>query len=297
MEVTKALFPVAGLGTRFLPATKAIPKEMLPIVDMPLIQYAVEEASVAGIREFVFITGKTKRSIEDHFDINQELENKLFEDNKHELLKTLKAVTPNSCSFIFIRQSHPAGLGDAILHAAPCCVKDEPVAILLADDYIVKHNHNQSNCTQDLIKVYNERPGIVIAVEKVDSDKISQYGIVGGEKIDEKTIKVTELVEKPDVKLAPSDLGIIGRYILPYSIFKYIRQTNFGINGEVQLTDAILSTMKECNATARILDGSRFDCGSKLGYIKATIKTALSNAQLKKDLVKYLTELDVTKYN
>jgi len=268
--VRKAVFPVAGLGTRFLPATKAMPKEMLPIVDKPLIQYAVEEAAAAGITQMIFITGRSKRSIADHFDRAPELEAELAAKGKFELLEVVRNISPETESFIYIRQSEPLGLGHAVL-CAEAVVGDEPFAVILADDLI---DAEQSVIGQ-LVDARKARGGgNVLAVEDVPSVDTEKYGIVGSEPIDIRTSRVSHIVEKPATDKAPSTLAVVGRYVLEPEIFEHLRSIPRGAGGEVQLTDAIAGMLGSDTTFAYRYLGRRFDCGTKQGFISATLHFA-----------------------
>ncbi len=267
--VRKAIFPVAGLGTRFLPATKAMPKEMLPVVDKPLIQYAVEEAAKAGITDMIFITGRHKRAIEDHFDSAPELERDLEVKGKTALLKTLKDIVPPGINFIFIRQPEPLGLGHAVLCGEPV-VGNEPFAVILADDLI----DSKKPVIEQLIKTREEKGGgSVLAVQVVPREKTKDYGIV---KVADKgdTTKVESIVEKPDPDRAPSTLAVIGRYILEPEIFDSLKKIPKGAGGEIQLTDAIARELDKKNTYVCSYEGERFDCGSKQGFLNATVHFA-----------------------
>ena len=268
--VRKAVFPVAGLGTRFLPATKAMPKEMLPVVDKPLIQYAVEEAAAAGITDMIFITGRHKRAIEDHFDSAPELERDLKSKNKNALLATLKAVVPPGINFIFIRQPEPLGLGHAVLCAEPV-VGDEPFAVMLADDLI----DSQQAAIGQLIQARKEvGGGNILAVQDVPKADTKKYGIVGVEDSLATTSRVHEMVEKPDPDHAPSTLAVIGRYVLEPEIFERLKKVQKGVGGEIQLTDAIASQLDLGMTYSHRFDGIRYDCGSKQGFLDATVRFA-----------------------
>ena len=268
--VTKAVFPVAGLGTRFLPATKAMPKELLPVVDKPLIQYAVEEAYAAGIREMIFITGRYKRAIEDHFDKAPMLENELIEKGKLELLQTVHSIAPMDVSFVYIRQSEPLGLGHAVLCAEPV-VGDEPFAVILADDLI----DAQKPAIGQLIEARKMMGGgNVLAVQNVPKADTKKYGIVGVNDDSLTTSLVHEMVEKPDPEVAPSTLAVIGRYVLEPEIFERLKKVQKGVGGEIQLTDAIASQLYLGNTYAHWFEGIRYDCGSKQGFLDATVRFA-----------------------
>lgn len=267
--VRKAIFPVAGLGTRFLPATKAMPKEMLPVVDKPLIQYAVEEAAKAGITDMIFITGRHKRAIEDHFDSAPELERDLEVKGKTALLKTLRDIVPSGINFIFIRQPEPLGLGHAVLCGEPV-IGNEPFAVILADDLI----DSKKPVIEQLMKTREDKGGgSVLAVQVVPREKTKEYGIV---KVAEKgdVTKVESIIEKPDPDKAPSTLAVIGRYILEPEIFDSLKKIPKGAGGEIQLTDAIARELEKKNTYVCSYEGERFDCGSKQGFLNATVHFA-----------------------
>lgn len=274
--IRKAVFPVAGLGTRFLPATKANPKEMLPIVDKPLIQYAVEEAAEAGITEMIFVTSSNKRAIEDHFDKNYELENELKRKQKHALLDQLHAIIPKNISCVYIRQPEALGLGHAVLCARPA-VGNEPFAVLLADDLI---DGEQGAITQ-MIDVYKQHRASTLCIEQIPQSETKKYGIVKVRDDDGITALVSDIVEKPEPAAAPSNLGVIGRYLLTPRIFHFLKHTASGSGGEIQLTDAIAQLIHEENVYAYRFKGKRFDCGDKLGYLQATVEYALKHPELK----------------
>jgi UTP--glucose-1-phosphate uridylyltransferase len=279
MNVTKAIFPVAGLGTRFLPATKANPKEMMPIVDKPLIQYAVEEAVAAGITELIFVTSSSKRAIEDHFDSNFELESSLFQRGKHELLEIVRNILPEGVSCAYIRQKSPQGLGHAVL-CAKQLVMNEPFAVLLADDLI---DGGKRSCLQQMVDVFRESPVSVIAVEKIARTETKRYGVVDIGGSTSPIADILGIVEKPDADKAPSNLGVVGRYILTPQIFNLLETTTQGSGGEIQLTDAIAKLLKEQPVQALQFEGKRYDCGTKLGYLEATIAYALKHPELAED--------------
>ena len=265
--IRKAVFPVAGLGTRFLPATKAMPKEMLPIVDKPLIQYAVEEAIAAGITDLIFVTGRNKRAIEDHFDSIPELEAELEAKNKMELLKIVRNVLPPNVNVIYTRQPAPLGLGHAVLCAAPI-VGNEAFAVLLADDLI----DARTSVTQQLVEAAHEHNGSVLAIQRIPAEHSDRYGIITGEAINERSTRVRGMVEKPAPDKAPSDLAVVGRYILEPEIFEHLRRTQAGVGGEIQLTDGIASLMETRGVFGFEYEGVRYDCGSKEGFFRATIE-------------------------
>jgi UTP--glucose-1-phosphate uridylyltransferase len=264
--VRKAVFPVAGLGTRFLPATKAMPKEMLPVVDKPLIQYAVEEAAAAGIEQMIIVTGRTKRAIADHFDRAPELEQQLQAANKMELYEALMSATPKGITFIYVRQSEPLGLGHAVLCAQPV-VGDEPFAVILADDLI----DATPGVTRQLVETYNRHGCSVLAVENVPQNDTSKYGIVGTKPLNEIEEGVTSIVEKPRPEEAPSTLAVVGRYVLRPEIFTELQTTPRGRGGEIQLTDAIARRVPHGEVMARRFSGTRYDCGSKTGWLAANV--------------------------
>ena len=263
--ITKAVFPVAGLGTRFLPATKAIPKEMLPIIDKPLIEYAVEEAVNAGITEIIFITSHTKRAIEDHFDQNFELEEKLLNSGKKDFVEKINRDIFKDIKFTYVRQKTQNGLGDAILHAEHL-IQEEPFAIILADDLII----NNQSCTSQLINIYKEHQCSVIGVNEVPENETEKYGVISIDKSTStnKTFLLKDIIEKPKTN-APSNLAVVGRYILSSSIFKYLNNLAPSVGGEVQLTDAIKLMLDDEKVIGHIYEGAHFDCGSRHGYVNA----------------------------
>ena len=282
-KITKAVFPVAGMGTRFLPATKANPKEMLPVVDKPLIQYAVEEAVAAGMTELIFITGRNKRSIEDHFDKAYELETELENRSKHKLLDMVQGIVPSSVSCIFIRQAEALGLGHAVLCARPV-VGNEPFAVILADDLI----DAEPGAMEQMVKVFDETHCSVLGVENVAREETGSYGIVEVQPADHGHQRVTSIVEKPHPDVAPSTLAVVGRYILTPRIFDKLVNTTPGAGGEIQLTDAIADLLQEEPVLALPFEGVRYDCGSKLGYLKATVEYALRHHEVGSDFAAYL---------
>ncbi len=287
-HVRKAVFPVAGLGTRFLPATKASPKEMLPIVDKPLIQYAVEEAINAGISELIFITGRNKRSIEDHFDKAYELETELELKNKHKLLEIVQNILPNHVNCIYIRQAEALGLGHAVLSASSV-VGNEPFAVILADELI----DAAPGALSQMMKVYQETRSSVLGVNEIPEEDVSSYGIV---KLVEGSLqfnKVERIIEKPKVEDAPSNLAAVGRYILTPRIFNELRNTRSGVGGEIQLTDAISKVLHYEAIFAHIIEGKRYDCGSKLGYLEATVGFGLKHPQIGEEFRAYLKQLQL----
>ena len=285
-KITKAVFPVAGFGTRFLPATKASPKEMLPIVDKPLIQYAAEEAIAAGATELIFITGKNKRSIEDHFDVAGELEAQLEASGKHKMLNILRDILPSHVSCIFIRQPKALGLGHAVLCAKPV-VGNEPFSVILADDLI----DGEVSAVKQMTDVYAAKGGSVLGVEDVPPSATASYGIVDAEAIEKDLLKVNSIVEKPQPEDAPSNLGVVGRYIFTPKIFDCLEKVKPGMGGEIQLTDGISDLMKLEHVYAYRFHGKRFDCGSKLGFMQANVELALKHPELQADFAEYLKSL------
>jgi UTP--glucose-1-phosphate uridylyltransferase len=281
-KVTKAVFPAAGLGTRFLPATKASPKEMLPIVDKPMIQYAVEEAEACNIHEFIVITGKSKRAIEDHFDIAWQLEENLKSKGKQAILNEIQQLSQHQ--FAYIRQGLPLGLGHAILCAKPF-VKDEPFAAILSDDII----EPEDNLLRDMIKIHNKYQATVLALQKVPMSEIHRYGVIAGKEVSKNIFKITDMVEKPKKSAAPSDMAIIGRYILTPNIFNILEKTPPGKGGEIQLTDAIKSMLKKKPVYGFLFEGNRYDGGDKVGYLQATVELALKNPGVKDAFREYLS--------
>jgi len=267
-KVTKAVFPAAGLGTRFLPATKASPKEMLPIVDKPMIQYAVEEAEKCGIKEFIIVTGKSKRAIEDHFDSAWELEENLRMKGKEDMLHEINRLS--HLQFAYIRQGTPLGLGHAILRAEPF-VKDEPFAVILSDDII----DPDDDLLGEMMRIYERYNATIVALQRVRREDVSRYGIISGKEIEKNTFKITEMVEKPSLSSAPSDIAIIGRYILTPDIFHYIKKTSPGKGREIQLTDALKGMLQKKAVYGYLFEGRRYDAGDKLGYLMATVELAL----------------------
>ena len=291
MRIKKAVFPVAGLGSRFLPATKAQPKEMLPVVDKPLIQYAVEEAVEAGITEMVFITGRNKRAIEDHFDTAYELESELESAGKHALLELVQNVIPKNINCIYIRQPAALGLGHAVLCARPV-IGDEPFAVLLADDLMDPDPGCASVITQ-MMHRYNEEGASIIAVQDVPREFTNQYGIVSGTKYKERMEKLFGIVEKPAPADAPSTLAVAGRYILSGKIFSYLEKLGKGSGGEIQLTDGIAALLKDEAVFAYRCAATRYDCGSKIGYLKATVALGLKHADVGVEFANYLQTLKI----
>ncbi len=288
-KITKAVFPVAGMGSRFLPATKASPKEMMPIVDKPLIQYAVEEAVAAGITDMVFITGRNKRAIEDHFDKAYEIENELEAKGKHELLRLVQETVPAHINCIYIRQAEPLGLGHAVLCAAPV-VGDEPFAVLLADDLL--DNPGATPIMEQMVGVYNYNRCSVLGTMNVPREETRQYGIVS---IDAEggLQRVTAIVEKPAPEQAPSNLAVVGRYVLTPRIFHHLRNVRAGAGGEIQLTDAIAALLADETVLACPFHGIRYDCGTKLGYLKAILAYGRRHPEVGQAFTEFLASLNV----
>lgn len=283
-KITKAVFPVAGLGTRFLPATKASPKEMLPVVDKPLIQYAVEEAVAAGITEMVFITGRSKRSIEDHFDKAYELESELEAKNKQKLLEIVRGIVPKNVTCVYIRQPEALGLGHAVLCAKPV-VGDEPFAVILADDLI----DSQPATMRAMVEIFDQTHCSVLGVEEVAPQETGSYGIVEVKETDGNRKRIVSIVEKPKPEEAPSNLAVVGRYVLTPRIFHHLLNVKPGAGGEIQLTDGIDALMQEQHIFAHTVQGVRYDCGSKLGYLKATLAFACKHPEVGTEFKEYLS--------
>ena len=276
--IKKAILPVAGFGTRFLPATKAIPKEMLPIIDKPLIEYAVEEAVDAGIEEIIFITNHTKIAIENHFDTNFELEEKLNQNNKHEYIELINPKKFKNIRFTYVRQKSQKGLGDAISHASHL-IKDESFAVILADDLIF----SDESCLQQLIKIHENTKASVIGVNEVELEDISKYGVIDPIFEDDK-ITIKNIIEKPKTSDAPSNLAVVGRYILNNNIFKYLDEIKEDASNEIQLTDAIKLMLEDYEISACKYKGIKFDCGSKKGFVAATVFKSLNDENIKKTI-------------
>ena len=285
-KITKAVFPVAGLGSRFLPATKASPKEMMPVVDKPLIQYAVEEAVAAGITDMVFITGRNKRAIEDHFDTAYEIEAELFARGKSELLRAVQEVIPKHVNCIYIRQSETLGLGHAVLCAQPV-VHNEPFAVILADDLIA----GDISIIKQMADVYQRYQCSVLGVEDVPPSQTGHYGIVSSSNLEQNVEQVHAIVEKPSPSDAPSTLAVVGRYVLTPRIFHHLAKLQAGAGGEIQLTDGISALIKEEKVLAYRFNGIRYDCGSKLGYLKATVAFGLKHPELGEEFAAYLATI------
>ncbi len=285
-RITKAVFPVAGLGSRFLPATKASPKEMMPIVDKPLIQYAVEEAVAAGITDMVFITGRNKRAIEDHFDKAYELEAELAMRGKDELLRMVQGVIPPHVNCIFIRQTEALGLGHAVLCAQPV-INDEPFAVILADDLI----DAKTSVVKQMTDVFDRYHCSMLGVQDVPREQTKQYGIVSASNLEPNVEKVNAIVEKPKPEVAPSTLAVVGRYILTPRIFHHLAQVQKGAGGEIQLTDGIAALLQEEQVLAYRYQGVRYDCGSKLGYLQAQVAFGLNHVEVRDEFAAYLATL------
>ena len=284
--VKKAVFPVAGLGTRFLPATKATPKEMLPIVDKPLIQYAAEEAIAAGITELIFVTSSSKRALEDHFDKNYELESELERRDKQELLAVVRNIVPVGVSCVYVRQPEALGLGHAVQCARPV-VGNEPFAVILADDLIDGYG---SPCLKQMIDLYDYYKTSLLGVEEIAPDETDKYGIVASSVLENGVSRLSSIVEKPKPEDAPSTLAVVGRYILSPAIFPIIETIGRGAGGEIQLTDAIAKLLLQEQILAYEFKGKRYDCGSKLGYLQATVEYALKHDELQVSFREYLQE-------
>jgi UTP--glucose-1-phosphate uridylyltransferase len=282
-KVTKAVFPVAGMGTRFLPATKASPKEMMPIVDKPLIQYAVEEAVAAGITDMIFVTGRSKRAIEDHFDKAYELESELEARGKTELLEFVRNMLPRNINCIYIRQAEALGLGHAVLCAKPA-VGNEPFAVLLADDLL----DGEPPVMKQMVDTFNYYHCSVLGVQDVPREDTRSYGIVAARPLAERVEQISAIVEKPKPEEAPSTLAVVGRYVLTPRIFHHLENVKPGSGGEIQLTDGIASLMQEQQILAYRYEGTRYDCGSKLGYLQATIELGLRHPEVGAEFAAYL---------
>ena len=284
--VKKAVLPVAGFGTRFLPASKAIPKEMLPIIDKPLVQYAVEEAVNIGVEEIIFITSPEKLSIKKHFDTNHKFESRLKNSKKLDMIDRLNPEIFKEIKFHYLLQEEQNGLGHAVLQAEKVVGKD-PFAVLLPDDLFF----SEKSCLSQLLDVYKRTESSVIAVNMVEKENIHKYGVIKPGKIKESFIKIEDIVEKPSYEEAPSDIAVCGRYIFNASIFKFLKSTNFDKSGEIQLTDAIQKLLQEEEVYASIYDGEKFDCGSKQGFVHATISLALRDESINQDIKKIIKEI------
>ena len=286
MSVTKAIFPVAGLGTRSLPATKALPKEMLPVVDKPLIQYAVEEAYAAGVREMIFVTGRHKRAIEDHFDTTFELESALEKSNKQELLAIVRAIKPDDMECVYVRQAQPLGLGHAVL-CGRSLVGNEPFAVLLPDDLMIGTPPILAQMTAE----FDKHGASMIAVQEVPAEHTRRYGIVGGKPVGDRLLDIDRMVEKPAPDVAPSRLGVAGRYVLTPRVFEEIANQKRGVGGEIQLTDGIAGLLRHEKVYAYRYEGRRYDCGSKEGLLQANVELALTHPEVGADFRAFLRAL------
>jgi UTP--glucose-1-phosphate uridylyltransferase len=286
--IKKAIFPVAGLGTRFLPATKAQPKEMLPVVDKPLIQYAVEEAYAAGVREMIFVTGRHKRPIEDHFDMTYELEVALEQAGKDELLRVVRGVKPDDMECVYVRQAQALGLGHAVL-CGQRLIGNDPFAVLLADDLMV----GSPPVLAQMVEQYDEWRASILAVQEVPAEHTNRYGIVAGTVVNDRLIDVNRIVEKPNPDVAPSRLGVAGRYILTPGVFREIENQPRGVGGEIQLTDGIAGLLRREKVFAYRYQGDRYDCGSKDGFLKANVQLALAHPQLGAGFREYLKGIEL----
>ncbi|WP_313163438.1 UTP--glucose-1-phosphate uridylyltransferase GalU [Sedimentibacter sp.] len=287
MKIKKAIIPAAGLGTRFLPVTKSIPKEMLPIVDKPTIQYIVEEVIGSGIEDVLIITGRNKGSIEEHFDRAVELENNLQQTNKEELLEEVRKIS-QMINIHTVRQKNPLGLGHAV-YCAKSFVGDEPFAVLLGDDIV----DSQKPCLKQMIEAYDEYNSTILGVQSVAREDVSKYGIVSGQKINDKVYSVNDLVEKPDADKAPSDIAILGRYIITPRIFEILENTGKGVGGEIQLTDGLKKLCELEKVYAYIFEGRRYDVGSKIGFLEATVDFALKREELRDSFKNYLKGINL----
>jgi len=287
-KIRKAVFPVAGLGTRFLPATKASPKEMLPIVDKPLIQYAAEEAVQAGIEQLIFVLGRTKNAIIDHFDAAPDLESDLRSKNKNSLLKTVQNIVPKNIDCVFVRQDLPLGLGHAI-YCAKSIINDEPFAVILADDLI----KSKTPCLKQMINLYSDIDSTIVAIEKINKKDCNKYGIIDYSSKSKSLYSLKSIIEKPSNAKAKSNLAVVGRYILPSNIFGKIKKSKPGVGKEIQITDAISGLIEDHDVYGYAFEGKRFDCGSKLGYLKATTEYAMEHKELSRDFKNYLKRLKI----
>lgn len=284
-SIKKAIIPVAGLGTRFLPATKAQPKEMLPIIDKPIIQYLVEEAVSAGASDVIFVTGRGKRAIEDHFDYAPELERSLLEKNKKDVFKQVRAIS-DLANFVYVRQKLPKGDGDAILSARHLA-NNEPVAVLFGDDIVA----GKESCLSQMIKVFEKYGDPVIALDEVPMSQISQYGVVKAKKISENIFEIEDIVEKPSPEKAPSNLAIVGKYIITPEVFEELSKIKYSRGKEIRLADALKALLKKKPVYGLKFKGKRYDCGSKMGFLRATVDFALEHEEIGPAFKKYLKEL------
>ena len=287
-KIRKVVFPVAGLGTRFLPATKASPKEMLPIVDKPLIQYAAEEAVQAGIEQLIFVIGRTKNAIIDHFDAAPDLESDLRNKNKNSLLKLVQNIVPKNIDCVFVRQDLPLGLGHAI-YCTKNIINDEPFAVILADDLI----KSKTPCLKQMINSYSDINSAIVAIEKINKKDCNKYGIIDYSSKSQSLYSLKSIIEKPSYAKAKTNLAVVGRYILPPNIFGKIKESKPGVGKEIQITDAISGLIKDHDVYGYAFEGKRFDCGSKLGYLKATTEYAMEHKELSRDFKNYLKRLKI----
>jgi UTP--glucose-1-phosphate uridylyltransferase len=288
--IKKAIFPVAGLGTRFLPATKASPKEMLTVVDKPIIQYAVEEAIQAGIEQIIFVTGRNKYAIENHFDTAYELEQELFAKEKHDLLECIRSIKPDYIDIVYIRQARALGLGHAIL-CAQSLLENEAFAVILADDLIFNKEDPRRGVLRQMCDLYQKHQTNMLAIEEVPISQTQSYGVIAGHSIEPDLLSIHNIVEKPKPENAPSNLAVVGRYILEPEIFQYLRAKEIGAGGEIQLTDAIAKLLTSQQVLAYRYQGQRYDCGHKLGYLKANVEMALQHPELRDDFLEFLQSI------
>ena len=287
-KIRKVVFPVAGHGTRFLPATKVNPKEMLPIVDKPLIQHAAEEAVEAGLEQLIFVIGRTKNTIIDHFDATPELESDLRNKKKNTLLKIIQNIVPKTVDCFFVRQDVPNGLGHAI-YCAKNLIDNEPFAVILPDD-LIKSN---TPCIKQMIEVYNQKQSGILAIEKINKSDSDKYGIIEYKSKSKNLYNIKSIIEKPPPSKAKTNLGVVGRYILPENIFDKIKKSKPGVGKEIQITDAISDLLHDQDIYGYIFEGKRFDCGSKLGYLKANVEYAIEHDEVSRDFIKYLKKLKI----
>ena len=287
-RIRKAIFPVGGLGVRFLPATKALPKEMLPVVDRPLIQYAVDEARDSGIEEFIFVTGRGKTAIENHFDYSFELLQTLKDRNMKEEIDAMLALSPNPGQIAYVRQQEPLGLGHAVW-CARHLIGDEPFAVILADDLI----KSKISCLKQMINLYSDTNSTIVAIEKINKKDCDRYGIIDYSSKSESLYSLKSIIEKPSYAKAKTNLAVVGRYILPSNIFGKIKKSKPGVGKEIQITDAISELIKDYDVYGYAFEGKRFDCGSKLGYLKATTEYAMEHKELSRDFKNYLKRLKI----
>jgi UTP--glucose-1-phosphate uridylyltransferase len=287
MKIRKAVFPVAGLGTRFIPATKAMAKEMLPVVDKPIIQYAVEEAFKAGIEQIIFVTGRGKKALEDHFDRSFEIEHTLMEKGKDDLLKQIQELVPQTGTIVYTRQNQPLGLGHAIWCARDI-VGDEPFAVLLADDLI----QTDKPVLSEMVKKFDRLRASIAAIMEIDKDQTDKYGILKATQIEDDIVKIDDMIEKPKPENAPSNLAIVGRYILTPRIFYHLEKGKKGANGEIQLTDAMKALLNEQPIFGYRFHGKRFDCGDKVGFQMANLAFALERPDMRDKLISFIREIE-----